>query len=343
MDKISVIVPCYNAENYLEQCLRSLISQTYKHLEIICVDDGSTDGTLQLLNSFRNKDSRIKVINQKNQGISSARNLALKNATGTYVSFVDADDWLDVDTLESMMQYKDEDLICFSYYRNFDQTEIIKNLGLEGAFSASEIQKRMVGLTGEELKHIASFDALITCWGKLYKKESLHNIKFLDLKEIGTWEDGLFNLQVLENITTVRIIDKPYYHYRKVHLGTYTSTYKEGLYHKWIYKFNLIKTFMIKNNKPSDFFTALNNRISVTYLNLIFNEMSSNKSFTGKIETLRFILGHPVYREAFRSLDLKHIPHVWKVFYYFAKYNSALITGILGALIYKIASLRGKK
>lgn len=94
--KFSVILPIFNTEKYLKACLDSIINQTYKNLEIICVDDGSTDGSLKILEEYSSKDSRIKIINQQNQGVSAARNVGIDNATGDYVSFVDPDDWVEL-------------------------------------------------------------------------------------------------------------------------------------------------------------------------------------------------------------------------------------------------------
>lgn len=99
--KISVIVPVFNAEKYLKMCLNSLVSQTLKNIEIICIDDGSTDNSLAILDKFKSKDDRIKIIKQKNYGVSMARNNGISEAQGEYIGFVDADDWVDKDFLKN--------------------------------------------------------------------------------------------------------------------------------------------------------------------------------------------------------------------------------------------------
>ena len=103
MNKISVIVPVYNVENFLNQCLGSLVSQTYRNLEILIVDDGSTDKSSAIYQKYSSTDNRIKIIKQKNAGVSAARNNGLKFATGDWVHFVDSDDYLDIDYYEKMM------------------------------------------------------------------------------------------------------------------------------------------------------------------------------------------------------------------------------------------------
>ena len=100
---VSVIVPIYNVEKYLEKCIESIVNQTYKNLEIILVDDGSQDNCPAMCDEWTQKDSRIKVIHKKNGGLSSARNAGLEVSNGEYISFVDSDDWLDENTFEELL------------------------------------------------------------------------------------------------------------------------------------------------------------------------------------------------------------------------------------------------
>src|SRR3989339_194775 len=103
MKMISVIIPCYNVENYIEQCLESIINQSYKDIQIICVDDGSADNTPDILSKYSAKDVRIQIITQHNHGISAARNTGLQIASGDYIAFVDGDDWLETDAFEHVL------------------------------------------------------------------------------------------------------------------------------------------------------------------------------------------------------------------------------------------------
>ena len=104
MPKISVIIPVYNTENYLKECLNSVINQTFKDIEIICVNDGSTDNSLSILEEYARTDSRIKIINQKNQGVSSSRNNGIKSARGEYIMFLDSDDLYKPDLCEKVVE-----------------------------------------------------------------------------------------------------------------------------------------------------------------------------------------------------------------------------------------------
>ena len=102
--KISVIVPVYNTQPFLERCLQSIINNTYKNIEIICINDGSTDRSLNILNVYAAQDNRIILVNQHNRGISAARNAGLNIATGEYISFIDSDDWIHPDYFKLLMQ-----------------------------------------------------------------------------------------------------------------------------------------------------------------------------------------------------------------------------------------------
>ena len=115
---ISVIIPVYNVELYIKQCLDSVINQTYTDLQIIIIDDGSTDGSKAICEEYANRDSRMVFISQENAGVSSARNKGIEQATGEWISFVDADDWLELNAYEKILDYSNKydtpDLIFFN-------------------------------------------------------------------------------------------------------------------------------------------------------------------------------------------------------------------------------------
>jgi len=123
MEKISVIIPVYNTSKYLKRCLDSIINQTYVNLEIICINDGSKDNSLEILNQYKKKDDRIIIIDKENQGVSAARNDGIKNSTGMYITFVDSDDWLELDAIEILYKTlinEKVDVVRGNYYKDYN-------------------------------------------------------------------------------------------------------------------------------------------------------------------------------------------------------------------------------
>ena len=135
---VTVIVPVCNAESYLEQCLESIIKQSYSNIEILCINDGSVDGSSDILRRYAENDNRVLVINSENKGVSSARNIALDQARGDFVIFVDADDWIDTDTINCVMKevvISDADVVIFSYISERKRSSSIKHI-----FKSTQIQ-----------------------------------------------------------------------------------------------------------------------------------------------------------------------------------------------------------
>lgn len=123
--KISVIVPVYNVEKYLKQCLDSIVNQTYKNLEIIIVNDGTKDNSMKIVENYL-QDNRIKVINKENGGLASARNSGLEKVTGKYISFIDSDDWIELNMYEELVsQINDEDILIYRYFSYDDKKKKI--------------------------------------------------------------------------------------------------------------------------------------------------------------------------------------------------------------------------
>lgn len=205
MVKISVIVPIYNVEDFLGRCLDSITNQSFKDIEIICINDGSVDNSVSILEDYAKKDNRIKILNQKNSGVSAARNNGLREAKGEYISFVDSDDWIDLDFYEklynSAKKYDADIAVCgikrlrsykWKYHLKIDKEEF----------------------TFDKDKKFQLCDVPEKCyvWNKIYKLSELkkHNIKF---EEGVYFEDRCFTAQVLLNLKSLVIVPDVYYNY----------------------------------------------------------------------------------------------------------------------------------
>ena len=187
--KISVIIPFYNMELYLTRCLKSIINNSYKNLEIICVNDGSTDASLEILEKYKKEDSRIIIINQKNKGVSAARNAGLDIATGEFISFVDADDMIHSNfftCLMSIMVKFDADITIGGYSREL-KNEIDQGIVFESLSRAQFMQRR---------------DCKTLIWGRIYKKNIIKN-RF----DIGSKiEDADFNAALISKNKNLKIM-----------------------------------------------------------------------------------------------------------------------------------------
>ena len=208
-DLISVIVPIYNVEKYLDRCIESIVNQTYKNLEIILVDDGSSDNCPKMCDKWAKKDNRIKVIHKENRGVSSARNTGINNVNGNYIVFVDSDDFLEDNALYLMTKRINnyDILICSNY--NITNNKKNKNL-----FSDKEIGiYNLNSLIQHFFNNYNSF-VLNVPWNKLYKTNIIkkYNLKFKEDIELG--EDFMFNIDYFMYCNNILITNDIIYNYR---------------------------------------------------------------------------------------------------------------------------------
>lgn len=330
---ISIIVPVYNVEAYLPQCLDSLIHQTYQDLEIICVNDGSKDRSLEILKEYANKDRRIKLISRENKGISISRNEALDVAAGEYVMFVDSDDWIEENTcqnaLETLAEY-DVDLVIWSYLREYG-TKSLPNFLYQTQQSweddISLLTRRFIGPVNEELACPQKLDSYGTIWGKIYKRSIIEQdepIRFIDTKKISTCEDIIFNIEYSLRIRHAIYIPELLYHYRKLNTS-YTSKFRADLPMKWQKQYAIIKS-IIQGESPV-FKEAYYNRIALGLVGLGLNITFSSYTIFNQRIMVSEILNSDWYIKAIQQLSLKNMPFHWKLFYTFAKHKNAI--GIL--------------
>lgn len=348
MPLVSIIVPVYNVEPYLSKCLDSLVNQTYNNIEIICVNDESPDNSAVILKHYAKKDSRVKIFEQLNMGLSGARNTGMKHAHGEYVMCVDSDDWIDLETCEqavnAALKYN-ADLVMWSYVREFDDRSAEKLMfwDNETVFDSEEVKnqinRRLCGLLGEELSHPDYANAIETAWGKLYRFSVIknHQIEFISERIIGT-EDALFNLYVTHYVQKAVYLRKTFNHYRRTNSGSLTSHYKEKLYQQWQKLFDYMEHYIADNRLGEKFILALKNRIALSVLGLGLNITASNFSLKKKRELLKEIVQSKRYQKAFQTLTFQYFPIHWKLFYFCAKHRLTVCLYLLLCVIKKIIS-----
>ena len=213
-EKITIIVPVYNVEHYLDKCLDSLINQTYKNLEIIVINDGSIDNSGIICQEYAQKDNRIVYIERENGGQSEARNMGLDRMTGSYVTFVDSDDWIELDYVEILYKKITEyqaDIAVGNYY-SFNETEGMYYFHIFGDSYHEKVYDNVSIFENlYESQEMKSF-ALISVWGKLYKADLVKHLRF-DIGKLG--EDGYLNQKIYLLAEKTIYLNKGLYAYRQ--------------------------------------------------------------------------------------------------------------------------------
>ena len=205
---ISIIVPVYKVEQYLDRCVESVVNQTYKNLEIILVDDGSPDNCPKMCDEWAEKDSRIKVIHKENDGLANARNSGIEICSGDYVMFVDSDDWIEPDMVEFLclliVKNNSDCTRCGVFFDNdnLKNDTITKSISEHKTIIYSN-QKAICDLLVEGHSGI--------CCNKIYKKSAIGDLRFE--KNDGCAEDFMFNYHFFQNMNSIVINDTPKYHY----------------------------------------------------------------------------------------------------------------------------------
>ena len=213
---VSVIVPIYNVEEYLEECLESIRNQTYTNIEVILVNDGSTDGSREICESYCEKDIRFRLINQENQGQSVARNRGVKESVGQYIMFVDSDDIVNTDVLEVLLPYMKTDV-------DIVECEMTRE---KEAFFLNKIPTIVFeGNSKEAIINCIAFRAVKFCaFTKLYRREIVEKIPFL---EGYIYEDVFTGINYLNHIRKIIVIDYIGYYYRVRPNSTMTKSFNE--------------------------------------------------------------------------------------------------------------------
>jgi glycosyltransferase involved in cell wall biosynthesis len=329
--RVSVIVPVYNVERYLAKCLDSLLAQTLQDLEVIVVDDGSTDSSAAVIERYRSTDSRVRVVEQRNEGLSSARNAGMARASGEFTAFVDADDWASAEMFETLHDEAigaQADIVLCNYVKEYANRSVEKQSDLPDRVQYSPTETRSVllrsilGPVGPQLARLENMNSFTTAWGKLYRTSLLreNSLRFIDCVEIGN-EDGLFNIQAFTVARNVVFIRKALYHYRRDNPGSLTSVYRPQLQQQWERLFARIEKFLTEHSLPVECWEALSNRRAVGLFGLARNVLHNDNTmgFLSRYRKIKSLLRDTVLSAAVKNLPLSYLPFHWKMFFLLAK------------------------
>lgn len=315
MIKVSIIVPIYNVDKeYFNKCIDSIVNQTLKDIEIILVDDGSTNGVDEICSHLAKKDNRIVFIQQKNQGVSVARNNAIKIANGEYIMFADSDDWLERDACEKLYKYTapDIDIIIGRNYNFFVES----NKEQESNFYGKKINEidnkyelyKMLLIDNPKNKYAY----LATPWAKLYRRTLLNskNISFNSDVKIG--EDMLFNLDSITLGNKIIIVDELIYHYRIHNNSTNYRLANE-------YEKTIVHTYNALEEKEKKYKLNLEKEIYYYQIRLLNNIFKYEIKLQQSITEIKRIIKDPIYKEAIEKIDIKMLEKRRKILVIFAR------------------------
>lgn len=216
MKLLSIIVPVYNVKPYLKKCVESIINQTYKNLQILLVDDGSTDGSQDICDEYARKDSRIVVIHKENGGLSTARNEGMDRAKGEYITFVDSDDWLEPNMYDEMitqLEKYDADLVACSFFEcKGDEKKAVGD-----SKNVTVLDKEEIFINKNQLRFLV--------WNKVFRRSFIEGLRFVPGQ---VYEDFHFCRQVFLQTKKLVYLDVPFYDYRVLRPGNTNSSFKPG-------------------------------------------------------------------------------------------------------------------
>jgi len=350
MENISIIIPVYKIkEQYLRRCIDSLINQTLQNLEIILVEDGSPDESGKICDEYADYDNRIKVIHQSNKGVSAARNKGIKVATGKWITFVDADDWVDLDTCEMALRRAQKlktDILVFGVYVNHKDKVIEhpfydEDIDYFDTELKQDIELRTMLTKNDGFKYNKGFLYSGCTWAKLINREFLINSKVFFDENLVRGEDLIFYLNLFEKSQNISYYNKCFYHYW-INQDSATKQYCEETASNIAAAIDKQLTFIKKYNKPQIYYDIFYTS-TVSYISdcLICNYFHKNnhKKLAVRLKELRSMLRQEPYYIAIKRVDPKNLQKVKarNLFYY--KYNLLYLLW----LDWKIYDMKHKK
>ena len=324
--KISIVVPVYNAEKTLKECLDSLINQTYKNLEIILINDGSKDHSLKICKKYQEKDKRIILIDNKNHGVSYTRNVGIEKSTGDFIMFVDSDDYIDINMIKEMLNYQktnNADLVqCNLLY--FDSTRKYipySNMNTVEINNLTDITNSLISINYLNCVNKGIFGPVRCIGGKIYRTSIIknNNIKFDN--KIYIFEDGIFNLKYYKYANKINLINKPYYKYRQSETSTSYRYNKDQLKQYDLIFDNLKEYKELKEYQYSYYLNAF--ELLSAYIKREYKFKSRNYKSFKKI--VKSVINKEIYKETIKIVKYNKLSKKEKLKLYCYKNKNYLL------------------
>lgn len=293
MIKFSIIIPIYNAEKYLERCINSILNQTYSNIEILLINDGSQDQSLEICSRYKNH-SNIRIINKKNGGVSSARNTGLKEASGDYITFLDADDYIANNTFE-IIEYilinNNIDVLKYGYYKTFNKikTKYKFNVTVNEVIEDKNFKEKI-------LPYLFNTNDFGNVWNLVIKSNIAKQIKFDENKKYA--EDRKYSFDILMNSKNIYVLDLPLYYYvininSAMNNKNYETAYKQLL--------DILDTTNYLLNKCEKKYKFINKK------EILFSIYFDLKSYLVKTTNFSYQMYLKKLKKVFNIADLKKI------------------------------------
>lgn len=290
MKYVTIIIPMYNSEKYILNCLNTVINQSYKNIKVLLVDDGSTDNTINVCQHFlkKNKIKNMEILSKKNGGPSSARNYGLEHAKTDYICFVDSDDEIKSDYVEKMIKEKN-DLVIAGYIEKYYNKEIINNIvNKKKILNDLEFDKMLLNVP------LTSYFNSPCC--KLYKTSIIKNNKLKFDENINIGEDLKFNLLYFEKCKSITLIPDNLYYYNHININSLTSKFNEN---RWDIELDLFKVYMNyfkKKNNYKTFEEEINEFLLSSLTKTCYTLIKSNKENKFKINYIKKMINDKVFK-----------------------------------------------
>ncbi|PKM96276.1 MAG: hypothetical protein CVU84_00750 [Firmicutes bacterium HGW-Firmicutes-1] len=275
MAKVSIVVPVYNTSKYLEKCINSIINQTLQEIQIILVNDGSTDHSLSVCRKYAKQDHRIIVIDKPNGGSSSARNAGLEVATGEYIGFVDSDDWIELEMYENMYQQMSEiqaDICMCNYKVDTNNKSIPIALGIEQNLLQGEeiIYNIIINMISTSDLNSKSENIMASVWRLIVKKELFDKYNLMFREDIHLMEDFVFCIEAFSKSDIVSVNRGFYYHYVN-NLNSLSSLYKKDILKMHLQVFDATMKILINENIVG----IVQNKLNIRYVNMFITSITN--------------------------------------------------------------------
>ncbi|MEC1714854.1 glycosyltransferase [Schinkia azotoformans] len=325
MALISVVVPVYKTRyKYLRRCIDSLVSQTLSDIEIILVNDGSPDNCGEICEEYSLKDLRIKVIHQVNQGVSVARNNGINAATSKWITFVDADDWCELDMCEKIFleaEKEKSDILLFALFRNTETSEIRnyyfdKSIGNINGPLKEELQLKTMIKYSPDFSYSPNNLAVAATWGKLYSLSFIKTNGLYYKKELLRSQDLIFNINAFEMANKITYLHENLYHYRRGSNESAVNTYRADILNIFLRVLRELNTFIKVHQKNTKYIEAYNIRsISYLYESLIldFCNKSNPQKKLMKYKRIKEAFELEPFRSAISNINLNKLTQKQKV------------------------------